>query len=375
MTIEVVHRPCAPAQACPRAAGLQGGAAARLLPDPASAEASLAASNLAKLYAVMMQIRDAHARESKGKIESDRAERDLAEREHKEALERAKKAAEEGGFFDWLSEDIGLAGAVGLVTFNYALVAADIAAHKLDLVDNLEVDVVDLGAVVTGRVDVLAADILLRKTDLAPPEARELLEKVGIPRDAPGISDEDVKPVAKKLLLANLFVVGVTASVLSGGSTAGICVALAGVALSTAGGYVAEEKVLDGVFGKGSSRWIGLGMQITGALASGMSGLAPGAAAVSGSTRVAATAIQGGTTALKGTDKVVTAVHEHERDDANIAAESARLRLARLDRILDMVIEATKELQQSHRKTGDLIQSCLKTIDDTNLALAGGVRA
>src|SRR5213075_3118176 len=102
-------------------------------------------------------------------------------------------------------------GAIGLVTFNYAAVAADVALHKMGCVGNIKIDILDVGAAATGRLDVLAADVLLRKTELTPEEARNVLEQAGIPKNAPGLSDEDVKPVAKRLLMANLAILGITA--------------------------------------------------------------------------------------------------------------------------------------------------------------------
>src|SRR5688572_605230 len=233
---------------------------------------------MSMLYLMMSKLRDAQVCEGKTRVETNEARSEAQQERRKAELEAAQRAASEGGVFDWLSEDIGLAGAVGLCTFNYALVAADIAVHKLDIVDNVKVDVVDVAAVATGRWEVLAADILLRKTDLAPEEARAIVEQVGIPQDAPGISDEDVKPIARDLLIANLVIASLVATVFTAGTTTGLCIALAGLAISTAGSQVAKHKVFDDVFGKDSSQWIGLGMQIYGAAASCMSGLASGAA-------------------------------------------------------------------------------------------------
>ncbi len=328
---------------------------------------------MAGLYMIMSQLRDAQSAQSMARVDSAKLGREIAERQHEEAMKRAREAAEKGGLFDWLSKDIGLAGVVGLVTFNYALVAADITARKVDLVDNLKVDVIDVGAVATGRYDVLAADILLRKTELAPKEARELLEKCGLPKDAPGISDEDVRPIARKVLMANLFIVSCAATVLSAGTTTGVCIALAGLAISMAGSQVAEHKVLDGVFGKGSSKWIGLGLQIYGAAASGMSGLAKGAAIGAGA-KAAAAVSQGAVTSLRAADKMAIAVHEKERDDANVDAESARMQLARLERVIDQLIDAIKEVSECSRRTGEALQGAISAADQSQLALANGTR-
>ena len=364
----------APAAYAPRAMESGGpNSPASLLPAAEAPAIGQLQGAMADLYLVMSQLRDAQVGVSKMRVDSAELDRKIAERERADAMAKAREAAEKGGVFDWLSKDIGLAGVVGLVTLNYALVAADIAAHKLDVVENVKIDVVDVGAVATGRWEVLAADILLRKTDLAPKEARELLEKCGIPKDAPGISDEDVKPVAKKLLMANLMVASLVATVFSAGTTTGVCIALAGIAISAAGSKIAEHQLLDGVFGKGSSKWIGLGMQIYGAAASGMSGLAKGAA-LGAAEKAAGAVVHGATAGVRAADQVVLAVHEKERDDANTAAESARLALMRLDRLLEMLIEGIKETTQSSRRAGESLQGAIATANQTHLALAHGTR-
>jgi hypothetical protein len=386
MTVGPVQGVCNASVAPPPTLAPSAGGPA-LLPSSAPPTLGQMQGALADLYLLMSQMRDVQVGEGKVRVNCAKVDRDVQLKEQEEAMRRAKEAAEEGGVFDWLSKDIGLAGCVGLVTFNYALVAADIAAHKTDLVDNVKIDVIDVAAVATGRYDVLAADILLRKTDLAPEEARALLEKAGLPKDVPGISDDDVKPIAKKLLIANLIVASVVATIFSAGTTTGLCIALAGLAISAAGSQVSEHKLLDKVFGEGTSKYIGLGMQIYGAACSGMSGLASGAALstvasngvlkgveFSARTKAVAIAAQGGITALNGTDQMVIAANEEAAADANIDAEEARMKLARLERLLDFLIEGLKESNRSHRKAGEAIQGAISQADQTQLALAQGTR-
>src|SRR5687767_6828605 len=155
MTVGPVQGPSnvqiGPALAAPGSAN-----GASLLPPSQTPNLGMMQGALADLYLVMSQLREAQVGESKVRVDCTKVDRDVQLREQEEAMRRARDAAEEGGVFDWLSKDIGLAGCVGLVTFNYALVAADIALHKLDIVDNVKVDVVDVAAVATGRYDVLA---------------------------------------------------------------------------------------------------------------------------------------------------------------------------------------------------------------------------
>lgn len=343
-------------------------------PDPAQLQGSMA-----ELYLAMSKMRDAMVGQANRQTDAAKAQRDAAAEAQQKALERAKEASEKGGFMDWIADGIGLGGAAGLVTFNYTLVAADLAVHKLGLLDELEldekIDVVDVAAVATGRWDVLAADVILRKTELTPKEARDIVEKCGIPRDAPGISDDDIKPVAKKLLAANLLIASATATVLSCGTTGALCVAVAGMAISAAGTYVAQQNAVDKVFGEGSSKWIGLGMQIYGTAAACMSGFAGGAAIAPGNAARGAALAHGLTAGVRGTDQVVTAVHDHERDVANIDAEKARYQLARLDRVLDAIVDGMKELHQSQDKAAKTLQGAIDTANQTNLALAQGIKA
>jgi hypothetical protein len=359
--------------------GVANAAGVPLLPATEAPTTGSMQDAMEALYSIMGQLRDAQANASRGRVNVKAQERDIAAREQAEALKRAREAAEKGGLFDWISKDIGLAGAVGLVTFNYALVAADVAAHKLDLVDNLKIDVVDVGALATGRYDVLAGDILLRKLDIAPKEARELLEKCGIPKDAPGISDEDVRPVAKKLVMANMWIASATATALSAGTTVGLCIALAGLAISTAGGEIAKAGTFDGLFGKGSSQWIGLGMQIYGAAATGMSGLANGtslhaAVKLGAAAKAGAAATQGTLVTARAADHAVIASNEKTRDDENIKAEQAKLMLLRLERVIDALIDGIKEASESSRKVGESLQGAIATLDQTHLALATGMK-
>lgn len=323
---------------------------------------------LSALYLVISALRDDEVRSGQTRISSEKGHEEAALAEKRSAEKRAEGAARRGGLFDAIARDVGLAGAIGLLTFDYALVAADVCAHELGIVGNLKVDCVDAGAFMTGRVDVLAADVVLRKLEITPDVAKKLVAKAGIPEDAPGISDADVQPVAKKLVMANLLVASATASVLSCGTTAGLTIAAVGLAMSLAGSYVAEHKV----FGAGPSEWVGLGMEIYGALASGMSGLAPGGAAIEGA--AVAGVINGGLDVVRGGDRIVSAVHRHEADEANVDAEAAKQKIARLERVLDMIIDGIRETRETHQKTQEIIQNVIQSVDVTNVTLANATR-
>jgi len=302
-------------------------------------------------------------------------QRDDALKEQRDALQRAQDAAKKGGVFDWISDNLGLGGVAGLVTFNYAAVAASVAVHELGILKNMKIDVVDVGALATGRLDAVASDVILRKLDIAPEQARDIVAKCGIPKDAPGISDEDVKPVAKKVLMANLFIAGLTATALTGGSTAGILVAVAGVGISAGGSYVAENKALDGLLGDGTSKWVGLGMEIYGTAASALAGFAPGPAVISnGAARAVGGVVGGATGILDGSDQVVTTLHQRETDTAHIDEETARHRIAQLGRMMDEVIDTIQDAYDSRQKAHEIVMKAVETTNDTSVALATGMR-
>lgn len=330
-----------------------------------------------QLYAAMSEMRDENMQLGQSKVKENHQKSEVARKEREDAIRRADDAANKGGVMDWLSKDIGVAGVVGLCTFNYALVAADIAAHKLNAVENVKIDVIDVAAVgvaASGYVGVLATDMLVRKTDILPAEAREVLASCGIPQDAPGISDEDAKPVAKKVLVASIVATSIAATALSGGTAAGMTIALAGLALSATGGYVAEEKALDGICGKGSSRWIGLGMQITGAVTASAGGMIPGKAVVSGGAAFS-TAVNGTRTAVQGADTIVNAHHTWQSEHATIDAEVWKQRLVQLERFAERVIEGAKESTKSANRAEGSLRSAMETHLQTQTLLTAGTRA
>jgi hypothetical protein len=347
---------------------------ASLLPDSGATLGGLE-GGLADLYALMAVLEEKQIRIGKLQIDGAKVGRDAAAEEQEKAMQRALHASKKGGIFDFIADDLGLAGAVGLVTFDYALVVADVAAHKLGVVRNVKVDVVDVGALATGRVDVLAGDLLLRKTDLAPDEARNVLEKFGI-ANAPGISDEDVKPIAKDLIRAHLLVESVAATILSCGTVGGVVLAVAAVALSAGGSKIAEAKSFDEIFGEGSSQWIGLGMEIYGALASSLSGFAPGTAVnTAAGARAAAGIINGSTSILRGTDEIVIASHQRESAAATIDAERAKQMLGRLERLIDLVLASIHEAHDTHQKAAEIVQGVIQTLDASNMTLTHAMKA
>lgn len=182
---------------------------------------------------------------------------------------------------------------------------------------------------------------------------------------------------------AAVVVCAVAASVVTCGTAAGACLALAAVALSVGGGEVAKSGCLDDVFGEGTSKYIGLAMQIVGAAASAGSGFLASGAALETVGVAASTAkdistgtaiVNGGMQVAKGTAQVATAVKEHDRAQANIDATAARKQLARLQKMVELVIDGMKEAKESHQRAAETLSGAIETANQTDVALAQGVR-
>ena len=116
-----------------------------------------------------------------------------------DAIEAARKAAEaksSGGLFDFISDNLGPAGLLGLCTGAAYIVAADLALHATGISNN-KLDLADaagVGAMMAGPIGVAAyaAELLCKK--YGPEELQKTLDQ------GPTISDKDTR-LANKLLL------------------------------------------------------------------------------------------------------------------------------------------------------------------------------
>jgi hypothetical protein len=344
------------------AAVVQNGSSVTAAVLPAATARNLDSTQdaMTMIYAVMAAMERSQTQRAQVDVDQAKLGRMLAIRERDEALARAREESEKGGFFKWLSKDLGLGGVVGLATFNYAVVAADLAAHKTGVVHNLKLDVVDAAAVAAQSPEVLAADVLLRKTDATPEAIRQKLDDMGIGSSAPGISDEDVKPIVGRAIQINLLVAGTAASILTAGSTGALVVAIVGAALSVSGTAVQMA---------GGSGDLALGLQIAGAVCSMTAGFVPpqGAGAAAGA-KIAARAAVAVTNGAKGADRLMTAVHEHAADNASIDAEAALHTLQKLGRLLDGLVDSVKEIHESHKRAADTVLGALQTHNETLVA-------
>lgn len=331
---------------------------------------------LSQLYAAMSKLSNEEMTSGQTSVQNDQAERKGAEARRNAELARAQREANKGGFFKSLEKSIGVVGVVGLCTFNYALVAGDIAAHKTGLVKNMKLDVADGVAALAWqtRPELLLADILVRKLNVAPDELKkEINDKLGPVLDA-GVSDDDVKPIVDKAVEANLLVAGTATSILTAGSTSALVVAIVAAAMS-AGAFTNQE--LDG------PGWLTVGLDVcNAALTIGMGAGVDGAkSAIDGTNATeqaankAALALDGASGIANGTDTITNAIHQHKADDATNKAQAALFALQKLERMIDDLIDAMKDTQASRKQTSSAIQGALQTHDQTNLSAATAIRA
>ncbi len=264
-------------------------------PRPSAAEATNA---LAELYRILSASNNNEMRSAADTIKQHDKFHAAARQEHIAAVERAEQAAEEQkeaskGPMDWVTDDIGVMGVAGLCTFNYPLVIADVAVHKLGLVENLKIDALDAACVFAmqyGHPELLAADLLVRHPEILPGELHDKIASVasfGKTLDGgPTLTDEDVKPYSKQILAANLVIASAAITVCSLGAASPLAttLAIAAIACSVAA-YTAENvepvhDLMEKNLGKETTGHVILSLQVSSAvlgLASGGVGIAAAA--------------------------------------------------------------------------------------------------
>ncbi len=318
---------------------------------------------LSQLHALLSASRSESLHLSEASVRTNQLTRHEAEKAHDQAVQEAREEAESESFFEWITKDIGIVGLIGLLTLNPALVAVDLVAHKTGLVENLRLDIVDVAVVVFGGPALLAADILLRKLDVAPDCVRETLDDLGLGDSVPGISDQDVQPVVEKALMINLLLASAAITVLTAGTTTALVVGCIAIGLSC-GSMVSASL--------GGPEELTLGLAIGGAVLSLGSGfLSSGATAGSAlnarlsSLKVTSSILSGATGAIRGIDGVTHAIHTRNAEEATYRATEARQTLTRLERLFDTILQGLKDAKASAERTTALIQSTLETHNTT----------
>jgi hypothetical protein len=341
---------------------------------------------------------------------ADKRREDAAAR-REEALDRAAEAArqaqekqDDGGVFSFVTDNVGAVGLLGLCTFNWGLVAADIAAHKTELADD-RTDFLDGGAAVFGgplaylamegarklapeevtQTRVAGALLggpmgyaLVRAAEkLVPGEYEAMLEQNS------AVKDEDVRLANKIALMVALAAVAAASVVLSGGTSTPAVVALVGIGISTGTQIAAETGLLEEVVGEKAAVYVALGGAITGAaltLGGSVWSLASAADTTAQVTAKAAAAkriiaglngargiAEGTHHAKQGFDALERAERRHDADLANVDAEEQKQVLARIEKIVESILEDLKEAHDAAQRSTETLQESLQTKNQTML--------
>ncbi|HVH47518.1 MAG TPA: hypothetical protein VM925_34520 [Labilithrix sp.] len=342
-----------------------------------------------------------------GKSQADVADgqRKAAAAQRKEALDRAIEAAkkareaqDDGGFFSFVTDNIGLTGLVGLATFNWGLVAADITAHQTGLAKG-GTDLLDLGtALCGGPLMYLAAQ---GAKDLAPEAmsstaltatllggpmgyALERAAREMTPDDfekslaeITTIKDDDLRVANKVALMVALAAVAAVSTVLTAGTTAPAIVSLVGIGVSTATQVAADTGALKEVFGEKAAAYIAIGGAIAGAaltLGGSIGSLATSVNTVNDAMSRTLTAVnaaksvtEGVAMTMSGVQALERAEHQHDADLANVSAEEARNVLKRLEKVIDGILEDLQEAKESAQRATETLQATLQTNNQTML--------
>ena len=332
-----------------------------------------------------------------------------------DAQKKAEEAQSKGGLFDFITDNLGPVGLIGMVVGSVYLVAADLALHATGL-DDGKMDLADaagVGAILAGPagIAVYAAQMAVKK--FGPEEIQEALDK------GPAVTDEQVAKANKIAFALTEAELAIAATVATGGTCAPAVVASVGIAISTATQVAAETGALDflGDKWKGYVTMAGSVMGAAGALGGGVAGLASGGLgaatgaanaaqaaatgaggaaqatatvaaetaqvaveAAGGVAEAAAGAAEAAVGVAKGVHDVVQGVrnyqasdYAHDADEHRIDAERQKHVLAYIDRFIEDVIGDMKELKDSAQRTSALVQSSIQTESQT-LLMAGSLK-
>jgi len=369
-------------QAVPGARAAAGpvGATLALLPAPSSTlDLGGALVEIMKLSAA---ISEAQTKGSMANAESAGAARKEASEKRmqaiNDAIEAARKAQEarsSGGLFDFVTDNLGPAALVGLVTGTAYIVAADAVAHAVGLEDT-KLDLADaagLGLMMAGPVGLLAYSGQLLVKRLGPEELRQALDH------GPTISDNDTKLANKLALTVIQAQLAIAATIASGGTAAPAIVATVGIGISTTTQLLQESGVLEKVF-KSDAKWVALGGSIAGAALTVGGAIAAGPQLLENIKNLgqAATTIKSGLEAGhdigQGINNLRAADFQHDADNAHIEATKQKQVLAMVERMVGDIIDDMKSLKESAQKTSELVQGAMQTNNQTML-LAGTMKA
>jgi hypothetical protein len=371
--------------AAARATGDQGGmpATARnpapptLLPAAPPGDVGEALTELMKLDSALNETRAQASVNSASAADATR--KTAAEKRKKaidDAIEAQRKADEEkssGGLFDFVTDNLGPAGLLGLCTGAAYIVAADALAHAAGLEDDkLDLsDAAGVAAMAAGPAGVAlhAAQLAVKKVG---PEALQRALAAG-----PVITDDQARLANKLAFSVVQAQAALAATVATGGTCTPAVVGMVGVAVSTTTQLLQQTGALEAAFGE-DARWVALGGSLAGLAlsAGGAIGTFAGGGVTSGIAMAVKTA-KGGLEAthdvVQGLGNLGAAEHAHEADGLRADAQAQKHVIEMVERMVASVIEDLKTIKESGRKTIELLQSSIQTHDQT-LLLAGSMK-
>jgi len=273
-----------------------------------------------------------------------------------EAIAAAAKAAAErddGGPFDFITDNLGPAALLGLVTGAAYLVAADFAAHATGL-DDTKLDLADGGAAlasVAGPAGLFAHAVQLAVKRCGPEAVRDALSAL------PTIDDADVRKANALALTVTEAQLALAATVASGGTATPALVAMVGVAISASTQLASQTGLLETAFGD-DARWVALGGTAVGAgLGVGGSVALAGASGAGKAASLlgqAKTVIEGVGEVRSGIRALSAAEHARDADLARVEAKSYQQAAERIGRLVTTILE---ELQEHEAKTARVNES------------------
>jgi hypothetical protein len=397
--------------ALPTAAG-SATSTATLLPAPTFADVDVSDA-IMQLLQASSQMNEQQMLLGKSQVHVAEQQRKEAALRRKEALDRAieaaRKAREEGdgGPFSFVTDNVGLTGLIGIATFNWGLVAADITAHQTGLT-NGGTNLLDAGgAVLGGPLFYLASQAA---KELAPEELNQAgitaavlggpmgyaLERAAektVPDDfakradeLTTIKDDDVRLANKVALTIALAGIAATATVLSGGTSTPALVAVVGIGISATTQVAAETGALQKLVGEKAAVYVALGGAITGAAltlggslwsAYGVASQAKTllqAKSLMSTLKATANVLEGAaavgngvSTTVAGFGELERAELQHKADTAKVQAEEQKQVLKRIERIVDAILDDLQEAKESAERATETLQATLNIKNQTML--------
>jgi hypothetical protein len=379
---------------------------------PAPAESTDIGDAVMQLLKMSSQLSDQQMQIGKSRVDAAEQQRKVAAEHRREAIDRAIEAArkareaaeDDGGLFSCITKDLGLAGVIGLVTFQWELVGADIASHESGISDGGTNALEAAAYLEAGPLGFLAEQLA---TKLSPVEIQQCEVAAGVLAGPIGIAleralsktslgdaeknvdrattvrEDDIQLAKKIALIVAMAAVAAGTTVLTGGTSAPAVIALVGIGISTATQICAETGALKQVFGDELAGKIAIGGMIAGtaltlggsigSIVGGVGGLAGAskqlqtAAALANSAKSIVEGVGGTVEGLKALDR---ADYQHDADLANIDATQQKHLMERLQRLVDSILDDLEEAKKSADKATEILQGTLQTRNQTMLQAA-----